>query len=69
MKVLSSKNLLYVMVFSLIIEREAHYNIIFNSSHLTIAKYQDYERLRWDYRPSIQDYSHVADPSMYFCAA
>ena len=26
--------------------------------------YKDYERLHWDYRASVQDYSHVADPSV-----
>ena len=30
---------------------------------IKITDYKDYERLHWDYRPSVRDYSHVADPS------
>ena len=28
-----------------------------------IKDYKDYEKLHWDYRASVRDYSHVADPS------
>ena len=30
---------------------------------IKITDYKDYERLHWDYRPPVRDYSHVADPS------
>ena len=28
-----------------------------------ITDYKDCKRLHWDYRESVRDYSHVADPS------
>ena len=31
---------------------------------IKITDHKDYERLHWDYRPSVRDYSHVADPSV-----
>ena len=30
---------------------------------IKITDYIDYERLHWDYRPSVLDYSRVSDPS------
>ena len=33
------------------------------NNKIKITDYKDYERLHWDYRASVRDYSHVADPS------